>query len=80
MITTRDSGPIVLDVRPIEPHSGYIRTPISRVSGTAIIATRTHNNYLPDHQVRLFTGDVTPTPGPAPCSAPGRQGKDRCSA
>jgi hypothetical protein len=58
MITTRDGGRIVLDVLPIEPHGGYIRTAIADVAGTALIAARTHNNYVPERQVRMFIGDV----------------------
>jgi hypothetical protein len=59
MITTRDGGPIVLVVLPAEPNGGRIRTAVTDVAGTAIIAARTHNNYDRDPQVRLFTGDVT---------------------
>jgi len=43
MITTRDGGQIVLDVIPIEPHGGHVRTAIVGVAGTAIIAARTHS-------------------------------------
>jgi hypothetical protein len=59
MITTRGGGPIVLAVRPIEPHGGRVRTAVADIVGTAIIGARTHNNFVPDRLVRLFTGDVT---------------------
>jgi hypothetical protein len=89
MITTRDGGRIVLDVLPIEPHGGYIRTAIADVAGTALIAARTHNNYVPERQVRMFIGDVAAHARPgaifSPISRRGRMrvsraGFGRCSA